>query len=123
MAQTEQTAKDDEVFDAGDFFIDARVLARNADELAHKVSLAHHVVAEDACAAAIGPLQGGEHGNGGRLARTIRPEHAINDARRHVQRDAVDRAVLAEDFDEPLGLDGEWGEWFRHGVVFLSVPR
>ena len=59
--------------------------------------------------AVVGSQQGGEHGDGGGLAGAVGAEHAVDGAGPHLQIDAVDGAIVAEDFDEAFRLDGELG--------------
>ncbi len=59
-----------------------------------------------AIAAAIGAKQGGEHADGGGLARAVRAEHAVDGAGANAEVYAVDCTIAAEGLDESVGLDG-----------------
>ena len=48
-----------------------------------------------------------QHAQRGRLAGAIGAEHAVDDAGRHREADAVDRAVVAEILDQVDGFDGD----------------
>ena len=63
---------------------------------------AHHVVPEDAGLAAVRAQQRGQHPHGGRLARAVGAEHAVDGAGGNLEIDAVHGAVLAEDLHQPF---------------------
>ena len=110
---------------AGEVLVDRGVLAGEAHPAAHRVGLAHHVVAEDAGLAAVGPQQGGEHPHGGGLAGAVRAEDAVDRAGGHGEVDAVDGPGLAERLHQARGLDREAGRstllpWLHGGLMLGS---
>ena len=110
-AEAVQAREEVEVLARAQRLVDRGVLPGHADELAHDMRLAHHVMPEDACAAAIGAEQCREHADGGRLAGAVRPEHAIDAAGADGEVDVIDGAVVAEVLDESVGLDGPIRCW------------
>jgi hypothetical protein len=99
-----------EVLSPGQVLVDGRVLAGQADRLAHRLRLADNVEARHACAAGVRPQQRREDADGGRLARSVRPEQSEDRAFLHFEIDAVKSAHLAlaraVDLDETLSFDG-----------------
>ena len=107
--QAQQPAEQDEVLAPGQVLVDRGELARQADGAAHRIGLAHDVVAEHARLAAVRAQQRREHPDRRGLAGAVRAEHAVDGAAAHGQVDAVDGPDRAEDLDEAGGLDGEIG--------------
>ena len=63
------------------------------------------VVAKDLGLAAVETEQRGEHADGGGLAGTIGAKHAVDDARRDIEIDVIDSALVAKVLDEAVCLD------------------
>ncbi len=99
-----------EVLASGQVLVHGRVLAGEADRLAHRLRFADDVEARHACAAGIRLQQRREDADGRRLAGPIRPEQPENGAFLHLEVDAVEGAHLtlarAVDLDESLCFDG-----------------
>src|SRR5690348_17717050 len=89
--------------------------------------LAHHIMPEDGRVAAIGTEQRREHADNGCLARAVRPKHAVDASGLNGEVHVIDGAVVAEVFDESMGLDGL--NRYRHSipnsllVQIRDVPR
>ena len=94
-----------QVLQAGEVFVDRRVLAGEADPLAQRGGVAAHVQAEHAGAAGVGLQQRRQHAHERRLARAVGPEQAEHLALARGQVDAVERAHIAEALDQSLHLD------------------
>ena len=99
-----------EVLASGQVLVHGRVLAGEADRLAHRLRFADDVEARHACAAGIRLQQRREDADGRRLAGPIRPEQAENGAFLHLEVDAVERAhftlARAVDLDETFCFNG-----------------
>ena len=104
-----QATEEPEVLRAGEVLVDRGVLPGDADELADHVGVPTYVDAEDAGLAAVHRQQGGEHLEGGGLARAVGAEHAEDLAATYLEVDPVDRSEVAEGLDEPGGRDGQVG--------------
>ncbi len=89
-----------------------------AHPAAHRVGLAHDVVAEHPRRAGIRAEQGSEHPDRRCLARAVRPQETIDHAPAHGQGDAFDGPGLAERLDEARSLDGE----IRMRVQYRHTP-
>ena len=63
-----------EILPAGQLLIDSRTLSGHADQLPDHVRLALHIESQDAGFPGLGFQHGGEHMNGGALARPVRPQ-------------------------------------------------
>src|SRR6266542_501787 len=86
-----------------------------ADQVADQLpEVGADVDAGDAGAAGIWLQQGGEHADEGGLAGAVGAEQAVDAARRDGKGEAVQRADLAEDLDEPLGVDDGVVHGFLH---------
>ena len=72
---------------------------------AHLGPLPDHVVSRDASGTGGRRQERGQHVDGRRLARAVRPEEAVDLARVDHQADPVDRAIAAELLDESIRLD------------------
>ena len=98
-----------EVLASGQVLVHGRVLAGEADRLAHRLGFADDVETRHACAAGIRLQQRREDADGRRLAGPIRPEQPENGAFLHLEVDAVEGAHLtlarAVDLDESLCFD------------------
>ena len=94
-----------QVLEAGEVFVDRRVLAGEPDPLAQRGSVVAHVEAEHARAAGVGLQQRGEDAHERRLAGAVRAQQPHDLALPDGQVDAVERAHLAEALDEAAHLD------------------
>ena len=89
--------------------VERGLLKRSADRGPHLRALPHDVESTHGRASARRRQQRSQHVHGGRLARAVGPEKAVDLAFRDRQIDAVDRPrALAELADELLGFDC-WG--------------
>ena len=77
-----------------------------ADLLAQRGRVAHHVEAGDPGAAGVGLQQGRQHAHGGRLPGAVRAEQAEDGALLDLEIDAVERADVAERLDQSSCADG-----------------
>jgi hypothetical protein len=82
--------------------VEAAFLGKIAD-LARRIE--RPVAAEQPAAAGIGLDDSEQHPQGGRLARAVRAEDAVNRPLRNGEIDAVHGALAAERLDQPLGFD------------------
>jgi hypothetical protein len=80
---------------AGHQRVDRRLLQGDADRAPHGVGVGDDVVAGDARRPGRGPQQRREDPHGGRLARAVRPEEAVDLARRDLEVEPVDGADAA----------------------------
>ncbi len=119
-AELVEAAEHPEVLAAGQVLVDGRVLAREADQLPHRLRVAGDVEPGDARAAGVGAEKRREDPDRGRLAGAVRPEQSQHRSLLHLEVDAVERAHLvlpgAVDLDEPLCFD------HGHGTT-LSTDR
>ncbi len=76
----------------GEERVERSLLQRSADHGAHLLALADDVVPADERGAGRRRQQGGQHVDGGGLARAVGPEEAVDLAGLDAQVDAVDRA-------------------------------
>jgi hypothetical protein len=97
-----------EVLPAGQVFVDRRELTGQADGTADRVGLFQHVDARHHSSSAVGPQQGGQAADGGRLARAVRPEQAEDRALGHVEIDTVQGPYVTEGLDQTFGINGAW---------------
>ena len=106
LAQPVEPGLELHVLAAGEEVVERRLLQRGADVAAHVGALVGDVEAGDRRAAGRGRQQRREHVHGGRLARAVGPEEAVDLAGRDGQIDAVDRADVAfEDAHQTLDHD------------------
>ncbi len=101
----QQAADHHQVLDAGEHLVDGGVLARQADQRAHLVCLARHVVAADAGGAGVGTQQGRQDAHRGGLARPVGAQHAQQPPLWHDKVHPVQRAGLPVALHQALGLD------------------
>ncbi len=104
-AEAVQAGEEKEVLAGAQGLIDRGILPSDADELAHDMRLAHHIMSEDMRAAAIGAEQRREHTDSGRLPGAVRPEHAIDAPNLYREVNVIDSAIAAEVLDKSMGLD------------------
>jgi hypothetical protein len=107
--EPQQPAEQDEVLAPRQLLVDRGQLAGQADEPTDGVGLLHDVTPEHAGLALVGPQQGGQHADRGRLAGPVGSQDAIHRAARNGQVDAVDGTNAPEGLDEAGGFDGERG--------------
>ena len=81
--------------------------------------------AQDADLAAIGQEDVHDHPQRGRLARSVRPDEAVDGALGHVERQVVDGDVRAEGLGDAANLDGahERSDARPGGRVRIARPR
>ena len=90
--------------------IDAEKIGHVADDMAHGVGLAHHVVAEDSGGAGGGRQEGGQDAQGGGLARAVGADEAEQIALVDGQVEGIERGDVAKDAGQADGGHGrEWG--------------
>ena len=110
LREVVEAAEHPQVLAPGQVLVDGRVLAGEADRLAHRLRLAEDVEAGDACAAGVRLQQRRQDADRRRLARSVRPQQAEDGAFLHLEVDAVEGAHLAlaraVDLDESFGFDG-----------------
>jgi len=87
--------------------IEAEALRHVADMPLDLVGVPADVVAEASALAAVGRQQAAQHADGRRLARTIRPEEAIDRAASHLHRQIADHLARAERFRQAAHIDGD----------------
>ncbi len=73
-AQAVQRAEQPQVLAAGEVLVDGGVLPGEPDAPAHRRRVAQHVDAGHLRVTGVGAQQGGQHADGGGLARAVRPE-------------------------------------------------
>jgi len=76
LGQLVEPSEEDQVFSAGQVFIDRRVLPGNADQAPEPLSILHNIESEDRGVARIGLQQGRQDPDRGRFARPVRAEQA-----------------------------------------------
>ncbi len=104
--EVEQLPDHDQVLDAGEIFVNARVLAGETDGAAHILRVVDDIQSSDRCRARVWPEKGGEDADGGGLTRAVRPEHPEHASFVDLEVDAGECLRLAEVFCEAVGLDG-----------------
>jgi hypothetical protein len=85
--------------------VDRGVLRREADPPPHPGRVGGDVDPGDARDARVGLRERGQDADGGGLAGAVRPEQAADGTARHVERDAVERRLVAVSLDEVVDLD------------------
>src|SRR5215204_5495245 len=89
------------------------IFRHHADAALDLDRLRERIEAQDAHLTARRPQQAGETLDRGGLACTVWSQESVEAAGRHVQVDAVDRALRSERARQPAGLDGE----FHHSAI------
>ena len=103
--QVIEVGHEQEVLLAGEQVVHGGELARDADDLAHRVGLANDVMAEDPHGPAVGLDQRGEDLDGCGLAGAIRTEQREDRAFRDVQVDAVEDPEVTIGLAQPDDID------------------
>jgi hypothetical protein len=104
--QLRQAPGQPEVLTAGQVGIDRRVLAGKADPVADPIGVPDHVAAQDRGATTIGPKDGRQDTDRGRLAGAVGAEQPEHGARRDLEVDPVQGDDVAEALDQALHQDG-----------------
>jgi len=94
-----------EVLQAGEVFVNGRILSGQADPLAQPRRILDHVEARDPCRPAVGLQQRRQYADDRRLARPVRPEQAQHSARSGVEIDTRKRSHSPVGLDEPAYAD------------------
>jgi hypothetical protein len=95
-----------QVLATGQVGVDRRVLASKADPVADPIGVADHVTAQDRGATTIGPKDGCQDADRGRLAGAVGAEQPEHGARRDLEVDAGQGDHVAEAFGQALHQDG-----------------
>ena len=117
--QAAQRAHEGDRLDAGHGRIEAALLRQIADLMRR---LERPVAAEQSALAGRGVDDAEQHAQAGGLAGAVGAKDAVDGPRRDRQRNSVDRAGIAEIFDEIAGLDG-WALPGVHGRRALLPKR
>jgi hypothetical protein len=104
-----ETADQPDVLPAGEELVDRGSLAGEAHAATNPVGVLDDVVTGNRAGATGRHAQGGEHPDGGRLARAVGPEHAQHGPPRDAEAHAIDSDRLPEVLDQILRLDGDLG--------------
>ncbi len=108
--QVMQVSHELEVLGAREQIVDGRELTGQADQAAHGVRLAHHVVTADPHLAAVGTEQCGQDVDHRGLAGAVRAEQREYRTFRDEKVDAVEHHLLAERLAQSADLDRSLGE-------------
>ena len=105
----------------GEVVVDGCVLAGETDAGSNRGRVSHHVDAEHASPARVGPHGRGEHPDGGGLAGAVGAEQPEHGSGGHCEVDSVERDHVAEVLAQALDDDGRGGSSVVHPVTLAQM--